>query len=90
MLENDAQLNVLLDRLDNGESLGAGLQKYVDQKLTRIETLMKQLGIFDAQMEDSEEQRTLSAKNSRNSKNVDKDDALLSQFEDVDLNQFKG
>ena len=87
MLENDAQLNVLLDRLDNGESLGAGLQKYVDQKLTRIEALMKQLGIFDVQMEDAEEQETRTAKSS---KNVDKDDALLSQFEDVDLNQFKG
>jgi ribosome assembly protein YihI (activator of Der GTPase) len=87
MLENDAQLNVLLDRLDNGESLGAGLQKYVDQKLARIESLMKQLGIFDEQMEESTEQETQPVKRS---KNADKDDVLLSQFEDVDLNQFKG
>ncbi|MGR5457167.1 Der GTPase-activating protein YihI, partial [Vibrio alfacsensis] len=40
MLENDAQLNVLLDRIESGENLGAGLQKYVDEKLDRIEVLM--------------------------------------------------
>ncbi|WP_438884888.1 Der GTPase-activating protein YihI, partial [Bacillus cereus group sp. BC327] len=45
MLENDPQLNVLLDRIDSGENLGAGLQKYVDEKLDRIEVLMKQLGL---------------------------------------------
>ena len=46
MLENDAQLNILLDRHDNGENLSAGLQKYVDEKLARIEVLMKQLSIY--------------------------------------------
>ncbi|MDO6707457.1 Der GTPase-activating protein YihI [Photobacterium sp. 1_MG-2023] len=47
MLENDPQLIALLDRLDAGENLGAGLQKQVDQKLDRIEQLMKQLGLYE-------------------------------------------
>lgn len=51
MLEKDAQLNVLLDRLDNGEKLGIGLQKYVDEKLDRIEVLMEQLGLLDDEPE---------------------------------------
>ncbi len=38
-LENDAQLGVLLDRIENGEKLGAGLQRLVDEKLDRIEAL---------------------------------------------------
>ncbi|SHO55520.1 Der GTPase-activating protein YihI [Vibrio quintilis] len=46
-LENDAQLQVLLGRLENGEKLGAGLQKYVDEKLDRIEKLMKQSGLLE-------------------------------------------
>lgn len=93
MLENDAQLNVLLDRLDNGESLGAGLQKYVDEKLTRIEVLMKQLGIY---VEDDSEDENLtlgddvSSAEKKTTKQSSSDDELLSQFEDLDLNQFKG
>lgn len=92
MLENDAQLNVLLERLDNGENLGAGLQKYVDEKLDRIEQLMKQLGIYDdAEDEDMEEDEELiipqpkkkSVKNSEFS-----DDELLSRFEDMDINKL--
>ncbi|KDM92140.1 Der GTPase-activating protein YihI [Photobacterium galatheae] len=47
MLESDPQLMALLDRLDAGEKLGAGLQKQVDQKLDRIEQLMKQLGLYE-------------------------------------------
>lgn len=46
-LENDAQLNALLDRIDAGEKLGAGLQKYVDEKLDRIAILMDELGLLD-------------------------------------------
>ncbi|MBO0246648.1 GTPase-activating protein, partial [Vibrio sp. Vb0592] len=45
MLENDAKLNVLLDRIESGENLGRGLQQYVDEKLDRIEQLMSQLGL---------------------------------------------
>tara|TARA_Y100001956_G_scaffold81282_1_gene98450 strand:+ start:715 stop:1251 length:537 start_codon:yes stop_codon:yes gene_type:complete len=83
MLENDAQLNVLLDRIEEGENLGAGLQKYVDEKLARIEVLMKQLGIYD---EDESEQETDSTVKG----DAGSDDDLLSQFEDLDLDQFKG
>ncbi|MEH0689957.1 GTPase-activating protein [Vibrio cholerae] len=94
MLENDAQLNVLLDRLDNGESLGAGLQKYVDEKLERIEVLMKQLGLYqeDDEMDDDAEQESepVVPASKKSSKKLATDDELLSQFEDLDLNQFKG
>ncbi|WBA17830.1 Der GTPase-activating protein YihI [Salinivibrio kushneri] len=45
-LEQDPQLNVLLDRIENGEKLGAGLQAYVDEKLDRIEVLMDKLGLL--------------------------------------------
>ncbi|MEH0761487.1 GTPase-activating protein [Vibrio sp. 16] len=85
MLENDAQLNVLLDRIEEGESLGSGLQKYVDEKLARIEVLMKQLGIYD---EDESEQEEHTEQTS--SRELGSDDDLLSQFEDLDLDQFKG
>lgn len=46
-LENDAQLNALIDRIESGENLGAGLQQYVDEKLDRIALLMEELGILD-------------------------------------------
>jgi hypothetical protein len=91
MLENDAQLNVLLDRLDNGESLGAGLQKYVDEKLERIEVLMKQLGLYEEPAEEEfEEEVVVEPTVKKASKKAATDDDLLSQFEDLDLNQFKG
>jgi ribosome assembly protein YihI (activator of Der GTPase) len=88
MLENDAQLNVLLDRIDEGENLGAGLQKYVDEKLARIEVLMKQLGIYDE--DDSEEVIEESPVVEPSYKKSHSDEDLLSQFEDLDMNQFKG
>lgn len=85
MLENDAQLNILLDRIDSGENLGAGLQKYVDEKLDRIEALMKQLGIYEEDQEEDEALESVTkAKASRS------DDDLLSDFEDFDLNDLKG
>ena len=89
MLENDAQLNVLLDRLDNGEKLGAGLQNYVDQKLDRIEVLMKQLGLYEPEeeMEEAEPEVEVAPKAK---KKPASDDDLLSQFEDIDLDDFKG
>ncbi|KOO02953.1 Der GTPase-activating protein YihI [Vibrio nereis] len=91
MLENDAQLNVLLDRLDNGDSLGAGLQKYVDEKLERIEVLMKQLGLYEEEPAEEEcEEEVVETAPKKASKKVATDDDLLSQFEDLDLNQFKG
>ncbi|WP_318504600.1 Der GTPase-activating protein YihI [Photobacterium leiognathi] len=81
MLENDAQLMVLLDRLDAGEKLGAGLQKQVDQKLDRIEQLMKQLGLMEEdEVELFEEDDYRPAAKS--------DDDLLDQFEKMDLDKF--
>ncbi|WP_086981729.1 Der GTPase-activating protein YihI [Vibrio aphrogenes] len=89
-IQNDAQLNVLIDRLDNGEKLGAGLQAYVDQKLDRLEALMKQLGIFEEEeVLDSEPELEVKAVSEKKAKKSASDDDLLSQFEDLDLNDFK-
>ncbi|MBY7907440.1 Der GTPase-activating protein YihI [Vibrio fluvialis] len=91
MLENDAQLNVLLDRIDNGEKLGAGLQKYVDEKLDRIEVLMNQLGLFEDAEEPEEEETIAPQPQAKSAKAKAKtDDDLLSQFENLDLNDYKG
>jgi ribosome assembly protein YihI (activator of Der GTPase) len=93
MLENDAQLNVLLDRIENGEKLGAGLQSYVDQKLDRIEILMDQLGLLEPEevkeeeVEEFEEQPVVQK---REKKGASSDEELLSQFEGLNLDDFKG
>ncbi|MGL5290553.1 MAG: Der GTPase-activating protein YihI [Vibrionaceae bacterium] len=58
LLENDPQLIVLLDRIDNGERLGAGLQAYVDEKLDKIEQLMSILGLLEPE-EDEQTQLCL-------------------------------
>lgn len=79
MLENDAQLMVLLDRIEAGESLGAGLQKQVDDKLDRIERLMKQLGLLDE--EPVEEVKPVA-------KGPKSDDDLLDQFENMGFDDF--
>lgn len=83
MLENDAQLNVLLDRLEAGENLGAGLQKFVDEKLDRIEVLMKQLGLFDEAPAVEEEAFTSSSL-------PRSDDDLLADFDEIDFDDYKG
>ncbi|PMH46052.1 GTPase-activating protein [Vibrio sp. 10N.286.49.B3] len=90
MLENDAQLNVLLDRIEMGENLGAGLQKFVDEKLDRIEHLMNRLGLLEPEEDEieSEEQPVIMPKSTSNK--ALSDDDLLAQFEDFDLNDFKG
>ncbi|MDF2154014.1 Der GTPase-activating protein YihI [Vibrio sp. CAU 1672] len=82
MLENDAQLNVLLDRIEAGENLGKGLQQYVDEKLDRIEQLMDQLGLLEPEQE--QDQDFTPAKGSRN------EDDLLADFEDLNLDDYKG
>ncbi|MGY0616814.1 Der GTPase-activating protein YihI [Vibrio sp. FJH11] len=82
MLENDAQLNVLLDRIEAGENLGTGLQKYVDEKLDRIEKLMNQLGLLEP--EEEEDFTAPVAKGSRN------DDDLLADFDDINFDDYKG
>lgn len=78
MLENDAQLMVLLDRIDAGEKLGAGLQKQVDQKLDRIEQLMKQLGLLDEAPAVAEPKSTAPRS----------DEDLLDQFENMAFDDF--
>ncbi len=99
-LENDAQLNVLLSRIENGEKLGAGLQDYVDKKLDRMEVLMKQLGLLE---EIEQEEPVLQeraqpeavtgkqkrAKRSQSDDNLSDDEALLSAFENLDLGDLK-
>ncbi|MFC3025220.1 Der GTPase-activating protein YihI [Vibrio zhugei] len=88
MLENDAQLAVLMTRLENGEKLGVGLQKYVDDKLDRIEILMDQLGLFD---EDDEVDETpqVPETSSKKASKPKSDDDLLSQFQDIDVDSYK-
>lgn len=44
-LENDERLDALLDRLENGDSLSAEEQAWLDASLDRIDVLMEQLGI---------------------------------------------
>ncbi|EKO3831300.1 Der GTPase-activating protein YihI [Vibrio harveyi] len=83
MLENDAQLNVLLDRIEAGDNLGTGLQKYVDEKLDRIEKLMDQLGLLEPE-EDDEDFTAPAVKGSRN------DDDLLADFDDINFDDYKG
>jgi len=55
-LENDERLDALLDRIDDGETLSAEDQNYVDQTLDRINALMEQLGIELGDDEDDEEE----------------------------------
>ncbi|MBS0971201.1 Der GTPase-activating protein YihI [Chimaeribacter arupi] len=45
LLENDPRLDALLDKLDDGETLSAEDQAFVDQTLDRIDVLMELLGI---------------------------------------------
>jgi len=91
ILENDAQLNVLIDRIDNGEKLGAGLQSYVDEKLDRIEILMGQLGLLEPEEEQEETEEVFVAPVVRKEKkSARSDEELLSQFEDLKLDDFKG
>ena len=55
VLENDERLDTLLDRLENGETLTAEEQAWLDKTLDRIDVLMEQLGItLDDDVEDEE------------------------------------
>ncbi|EGU37372.1 hypothetical protein VII00023_18734 [Vibrio ichthyoenteri ATCC 700023] len=91
MLENDAQLLVLLDRIEDGENLGSGLQKYVDEKLNRIEVLMKQLGLYEEDIADDVEEEEMPAPVAKKAtKKSSSDEDLLSEFESFDFDQFKG
>ncbi|EPE3626468.1 Der GTPase-activating protein YihI [Serratia nevei] len=56
-LENDERLNALLDRIDDGETLNAEEQAYVDKTLDRIDVLMDVLGIELGEDDDEEEEK---------------------------------
>ena len=51
-IENDDRLNDFLDRLDEGETLSAADQAWVDQRVDRYQELMDELGIIDDEDED--------------------------------------
>lgn len=55
LLENDERLDALLERLDNGETLSAEDQQWVDKTLDRINDLMDILGIELGDDEEEEE-----------------------------------
>ncbi|SUC16177.1 Der GTPase-activating protein YihI [Proteus vulgaris] len=56
LLENDARLDELLSRLENGEKLNAEEQAYTEKALDRIDELMVELGIeFE---DDDDEEKT--------------------------------
>ena len=53
-IENDERLNLLLDRLDEGQSVSAEDEAWLDTKLARHQELLAELGIDDE--EDDDEQ----------------------------------
>ena len=53
-IENDERLNLLLDRLDDGQSVSADDEAWLDAKLARHQELLAELGIDD---EDEDEQQ---------------------------------
>jgi ribosome assembly protein YihI (activator of Der GTPase) len=57
MLETDERLDALLERLEDGETLDAEEQSWVDAKLDRIDELMQQLGLsWDDEEEEEQEE----------------------------------
>ena len=58
LLENDERLDALLERLEEGGTLNAEEQSWVDAKLDRIDELMHQLGLsYDDEDEEEEERQ---------------------------------
>ncbi|MCX8671070.1 GTPase-activating protein [Gilliamella sp. B2865] len=55
-LENDTKLDHLLDLVDQGKTLTNEQQSYLDNKLDRIDQLMKQLGYEDNDFDDELEE----------------------------------
>jgi ribosome assembly protein YihI (activator of Der GTPase) len=56
-LENDERLDGLLDKLEQGKTLSAEEQTYVDTTLDRIDELMEQLGISLGDDDEDDEQQ---------------------------------
>lgn len=55
LLENDERLDALLERIEEGETLSAEEQTWVNDKLDRIDALMEELGIsYDDDEEDED------------------------------------
>ena len=58
LLENDERLDALLERLEEGGTLNAEEQSWVDAKLDRLDELMQQLGLsYDDEDEEEEERQ---------------------------------
>lgn len=58
LLENDERTDALLERLEEGGTLNAEEQGWVDAKLDRIDELMQQLGLsYDDEDEEEEERQ---------------------------------
>ena len=58
LLETDERLDALLERLEEGETLSAEDQSWVDAKLDRIDELMQKLGLsYDDEEEEEEEEK---------------------------------
>lgn len=58
LLENDERLDALLERLEEGGTLNAEEQAWVDAKLDRIDALMQQHGLsYDDDEDEEEEER---------------------------------
>ena len=58
LLETDERLDALLERLEEGDTLSAEDQAWVDAKLDRIDALMQQLGLsYDDEDEEEEEEK---------------------------------
>jgi len=74
-IEQDPRLAILLDKIDVGKNIAREDQHYVDQTLARHKVLCDMLGLTDEpeKPEESSEQQT----------------DLYSQFESIDINDFK-
>ncbi|MEN0615398.1 Der GTPase-activating protein YihI [Klebsiella indica] len=58
LLENDERLDALLERLEEGDTLNAEEQTWMDAQLDRIDELMQQLGLsYDDDDDEEEEER---------------------------------
>lgn len=56
-LESDDRLDSLLERIENGETLTADEQSWVDAQLDRIDALMQQLGLsYDDDEDDDDDE----------------------------------
>lgn len=71
LLENDDRLDVLLERLDKGETLSKDEQKWVDSTLDRINALMDELGIeMDDEKEEAQQEDMMQLLKRNNPKDV--------------------